>query len=199
MRVVVGLGNPGAKYAGTRHNVGFAVIEELARRVGVVLVEVGDGLRSADCRIANANVLLVEPGLYMNSSGEALALLQPPPVADEVIVVHDDLDLECGRIRVKRAGGTGGHRGLESIVARLGENFVRVRVGIGRPPLGEEAVTFVLSRFDAAESNLVARAVRRAADAIECTLERGVGAAMNIFNRWPEIDTAGLKEPIGRE
>lgn len=184
MRAVVGLGNPGEEYARTRHNVGFWVVEELARRWNADFGRERRGSRVARARFGGDAVLLIEPLMYMNCSGDSLARLDADlrPTANEMIVVHDDLDLACGRVAVKKGGGTGGHRGLASLVAWGGADFARARVGIGRPPLGQEVATFVLRPFRSEERPVIETAVTRAADAVEAILRDGVGRAMNIFN-----------------
>jgi PTH1 family peptidyl-tRNA hydrolase len=181
MCIVVGLGNPGPRYAHTRHNVGFAVVELLARRWGVSMERTHPGACGARASFAGKEVLLVEPQWLMNRSGEALAAVGLHLTAGS-IVTHDDVDLECGRVRVKFGGGAGGHRGLESIENHFGNQFVRVRVGIGRPPDEIDTAAYVLSRFSADQAPLASAAVGRAADAVECVLREGHQAAMNAFN-----------------
>jgi PTH1 family peptidyl-tRNA hydrolase len=171
--VVVGLGNPGRRYERTRHNVGYLVADELARRHGgswrskkkAEAAEVGFGLK---------NVSLLKPTTFMNNSGSALGGMR----VGDMIVVHDELDLPVGTVRVKVGGGAGGHNGLRSIINQLGPDFIRVRVGIGRPPEGVSVTDYVLSRMDRA----VADAVPVAADAVEAVLEHGPERAMNRFN-----------------
>jgi peptidyl-tRNA hydrolase, PTH1 family len=169
----VGLGNPGRSYERTRHNVGYLVADELARRHG------GSWRRkkkteAAPVSLGLEDATLLKPTTYMNNSGSTLAGYR----AEDLIVVHDDLDLEAGTVRVKVGGGAGGHNGLRSIIQHLGPEFVRVRVGIGRPPMGVTVTDYVLSRMDAA----VRDAVPRAADAVEAVVEDGPEAAMNRFN-----------------
>lgn len=173
--VVVGLGNPGRSYERTRHNVGYLVVEELARRHG------GSWRRkkkaeSADVSVGPKNVTLLKPTTFMNLSGSALAGRR----AEDLILVHDDLDLDPGTVRVKVGGGAGGHNGLRSAIQNVGPGFVRVRIGIGRPPEGARMTVtdFVLGRMDSG----VKDAVPRAADAVEDVLEEGAEAAMNRFN-----------------
>jgi peptidyl-tRNA hydrolase, PTH1 family len=173
--VVVGLGNPGRSYERTRHNAGYLVVDELARRHG------GSWRRkkkaeSADVSVGPKNVTLLKPTTFMNLTGSALAGHR----AENLILVHDDLDLDPGTVRVKVGGGAGGHNGLRSTIQNLGPDFVRVRIGIGRPPEGARvSVTdFVLGRMDSA----VKEALPRAADAVEAVLEEGPEAAMNRFN-----------------
>jgi PTH1 family peptidyl-tRNA hydrolase len=199
MRVVVGLGNPGVAYARTRHNVGFLTVEELARRWNVRFSDAGGYARSAWAQFDATPVRLVEPMQYMNLSGQALARLAPVPTPAEMIVVHDDIDLESGCIRVKRGGGTAGHRGLESIVAHFGERFTRVRIGVGRPARGGDAASFVLSAVESAEHETMTAAVGRAADAVECILRVGEQQAMNVFNRRIVSADVAATAPSGRE
>jgi len=169
----VGLGNPGRAYERTRHNIGFLVADELARRHG------GSWRRrkraeAAPVWLGSTEVTLLKPTTFMNNSGSALAGYR----TEDLILVHDDLDLPPGDVRVKVGGGAGGHNGLRSIIQHLGPDFVRVRVGIGRPPAGVSGTDYVLSRLDAA----VRDAVPLAADAVETVVEEGPEAAMNHFN-----------------
>jgi len=199
MRIVVGLGNPGSAYQGTRHNVGFAVVEELAQRWRLRFGRAHGGVRVAHGSIAGDDVTIVEPQRYMNVSGEALAGLKRSVMAKDLIVVHDDVDLECGSVRVKRGGGTAGHHGLDSIAECYEKDFTRVRVGIGHAPHGTATADYVLSRFDAAECEIMSRALQRAADAVECILREGEDAAMNRFNMRPRRSTVlATPAPSGR-
>lgn len=182
MWVVVGLGNPGAAYVDTRHNVGFMVVEELAQRWGVALEAADERARRATVVRDGVVVQLVQPQTYMNRSGDAL---EAEHGAEAVIAAYDDLDLPVGQLRVRPGGGAGGHRGVASLAGRLGNEFVRVRVGIGRPPEGVPAPAHVLSPTAPAERMLLATAVARAGDAIECIISEGVAAAMNRFNARP--------------
>ncbi len=171
--VVVGLGNPGRSYERTRHNVGYLVAEELAKRHGG-LWRKKKRAEAAPVSLGAKNATLLKPTTFMNNSGSAVADYRP----EDLIVVHDDLDLEAGTVRVKVGGGAGGHNGLRSIIARLGNEFVRVRIGIGRPPVGVTVTDYVLSRMD----SVVKDAIPRAADAVEFVVENGPEAAMNRFN-----------------
>ncbi len=171
--VVVGLGNPGRSYTRTRHNAGFLVADELASRHG------GSWRKKKNAEIAEANfgladATLLKPQTYMNNSGAAVSSYKN----DYLIVVHDELDLPAGTVRVKVGGGAGGNNGLRSVIGRVGPDFVRVRVGIGRPPIGITVTDHVLSKMDGA----VKDALPTAADAVEAVIERGVEAAMNEFN-----------------
>jgi PTH1 family peptidyl-tRNA hydrolase len=171
--IVVGLGNPGRSYERTRHNIGYLVADELARRHGGTWRKKKKA-EAAPVSLGPKNATLLKPTTFMNNSGSALAGYK----AGDLIVAHDDLDLAAGTVRVKVGGGAGGHNGLRSIIQNLGPDFVRVRIGVGRPPVGMTVTDYVLSRMDA----VVRDAVPRAADAVEAVLEEGPEAAMNRFN-----------------
>ena len=173
--VIVGLGNPGRSYERTRHNVGFLVADELARRHGV---RPGDWRKKKRSVAAPVNVgafpaTLLKPQTFMNNSGQAVGGQR----VQDLVVIHDDLDLPEGDVRVKVGGGAGGHNGLRSIIGQLGNDFVRVRVGVGRPPEGMTVTDYVLGKMSAA----VRDAVPVAADAVEAVVEQGAEAAMNRF------------------
>lgn len=179
--IIVGLGNPGPEYEATRHNVGAMVIGELATRNGLQL----KSLRTKAIGARAGSLCLAVPTSYMNECGEPVARILKHFVAgpESLLVVHDDLDLPLGKIKVKQGGGTGGHRGLESIVKRLGtEDFARVRVGIGRPPGRTDPADFVLRRFRKSERDEIDVAINCAADAVEVIAAAGVESAMNRFN-----------------
>ncbi len=180
--LVAGLGNPGPRYARTRHNVGFLVADELARRAGASWRQRFNA-RVAEAHLGGQRVVLVEPLTFMNLSGEAIGPVMRwyKATPAEVIVVHDDMDLPFGRIRVRVGGGTAGHNGLKSIVQHIGADFVRVRIGIGRPAHGT-ATDHVLGRFSDEEEAALDDIVPRAADATEVIVEHGPREAMNRFN-----------------
>lgn len=186
--LVVGLGNPGAEYAATRHNIGFIVADELASRAGSPPWRKKFHGELADARLAGEPVSLLKPLTYMNESGRsvgaAVSFYKFP--LDRVIVIHDELDLPFAEVRLKSGGGDAGNRGVRSIIAHLGKpDFVRVRVGIGRPPAGfrGSAADFVLQGFAPAERAELAALVARAADAAELIASRGLAAAMNETHR----------------
>ena len=171
--VIVGLGNPGRSYERTRHNVGFLVADELSRRHG------GDWRKkkksqATDISLGESSAILLKPQTFMNNSGAALGGYR----AGNLIIVHDDLDLPVGDVRVKVGGGAGGHNGLRSIIGQLGNEFVRVRIGVGRPSEHMTVTDHVLGKMDAP----VKDAVPMAADAVEAVIEAGAEAAMNRFN-----------------
>ncbi len=172
--VVVGLGNPGRSYERTRHNIGFLVADELAGRHGGEFQKKKRAVAAPVGMPPSGNATLVKPQTYMNNSGAALGGYK----VGDLIVVHDDLDLAPGTVRVKVGGGAGGHNGLRSIISQLGADFVRVRVGIGRPPVGLTVTDYVLGKMDSA----VRDTAGEAADAVEAIIESGPEAAMNRFN-----------------
>lgn len=185
-RLVVGLGNPGRQYASTRHNVGFEVIELLARRYGVKVSARKCQALTAEFQISDQRVILAKPQTFMNLSGDsvnALARKNNIPV-ENLLIVYDDMDLPLGKIRVRPAGSAGGHNGMKSIIARLGNNaFARIRIGIGKQG---DAVEHVLSRFSRKERQEIDFAIDRATDAAESIIINGLESAMNAFNRSQE-------------
>ena len=187
-KLVVGLGNPGARYGGTRHNAGFLVVQELVRRHKLA-VKNRKPAAVWEARIRGADVTLAQPKTYMNLSGRAVASLRRAyNIRDlaSLLVVYDDLDLPLGTLRLRDGGGSGGHNGMRSIIEALGmETFSRLRIGIGRPPPGMDPVDYVLTRFGAEERALIERSVSVGADAVECWIEYGPSEAMNRFNRTP--------------
>jgi PTH1 family peptidyl-tRNA hydrolase len=184
MWLIIGLGNPGRKYIRTRHNVGFMVLEEIAERYNIILTENKGGYRIGRGSVRGHKALLAEPLLYMNMSGPVVRHLSKKfavPV-ENLIVIHDDLDMEAGRLRIRKTGSSGGHKGIESIILNIGSrDFVRVKIGIGREQ-GVRAEDYVLGKFGKTEMSLVRGAIQRAADAVESLVSEGVEKAMNKFN-----------------
>lgn len=190
MRIVVGLGNPGRRYQGTRHNVGFAVADEVAVRAGAPFESGRAETLAARFGRGDAAVLIAKPLTMMNLSGSAVAGLAGFYKVDpaSVLVVADDVNLPLGRLRIRAAGSAGGHNGLRSIIDCLGtEGFPRLRVGVGRGDLRRDLADHVLARFDGDERDEVERAVARAADAVETFLAAGIEAAMNRHNRAEDL------------
>ena len=179
MKLIVGLGNPGTRYAGTRHNAGFLVVDELAKRWGVGF-RAG---RQADAAAA-PGVVLLKPRTFMNLSGLAVqAEMARGRIAPaDLLIVHDDLDLPLGRLRLRRGGGAGGQRGVQDVIARIGADFDRLKVGVSRPPESWTAEHWVLSRFREDEAGLLASVVGHAADAIERVREEGWARAVSWAN-----------------
>jgi peptidyl-tRNA hydrolase, PTH1 family len=183
--LIVGLGNPGPTYEGTRHNVGYQVVEELARRHGFPRARRGFDGRCAEGAIGGRFVLLLQPTTFMNDSGRsvaaALRALKVP--LERVLVVHDHIDLPFGRLRLLEGGGSGGHNGLKSITGLLGPGYARLRVGVDRPASYDPDVVadFVLSRFGESKAE-VAALVGASADAVELWLHDGLEVAANRVN-----------------
>jgi peptidyl-tRNA hydrolase, PTH1 family len=181
---VVGLGNPGPRYENTRHNVGVHVLQELLERAGSRTKSHKSGCLVAETRLAGESVVLARPTSYMNESGRPVAsLVRYYKIPTErLVVVHDEIDIPFGEVRVKLGGGTAGHNGLNSIVPHLGKDFVRVRVGVGRPRGRRQAADHVLAEFTSAERRELPFVVDRAADAVEAVIEHGIERAMNEIN-----------------
>jgi len=186
--LVVGLGNPGPNYAKTRHNLGFMVADLLAERIGSGFkVHKKSGAEVTTGRLGNRAVVLAKPRVYMNESGRQvgpLAKFYSVSPAD-VVVLHDELDIDFGRIRLKLGGGEGGHNGLRSVAAALGtKDFQRVRIGVGRPPGRKDPAAYVLENFSAVERPEVPTICEQAADAVELLLAQGLEAAQNTVHAW---------------
>jgi PTH1 family peptidyl-tRNA hydrolase len=183
---VVGLGNPGAEYRGTRHNVGFEVVELLAQRHGGALRKGKERALVDEVRIGGSRVALAEPQTFMNLSGESVSpLVRRYGIDDlhQLVIVHDELDLPLGKLKVKVGGGLAGHNGLRSIKAHLhSEDFLRVRIGVGKPPSKEHGADHVLRKVGAAERSVLAQVVELAADAVELILTDGAETAMGRYN-----------------
>jgi PTH1 family peptidyl-tRNA hydrolase len=188
-KLIVGLGNPGREYAGTRHNVGFAVLDELAERFGCSFrSKLRFAAKVAEWNGVAGKIVLAKPQTYMNRSGAAVAAMVSwlKLTPSDVLMVVDDADLPVGQIRLRSSGGSGGHNGLRSIIEALGgnEDFARMRIGIGRSDAVAGDITdHVLGRFRADEKKLIEPALARASDAVVACIECGVSAAMNEFNR----------------
>jgi len=186
MKLVVGLGNPGRQYVGTRHNVGYEVLAELARRwAAEVRPRRQFSGETVDATINGIKVLLLSPTTYMNRSGTSLRAacdfykLKP----QDVLVICDDMNLPLGRLRVRPRGSSGGHKGLADIIRAMGtEEIPRLRVGIGKPPPGQDSVRFVLSVFGKEEEAVIREAYRKAADAVETWVAEGIDVCMTRFN-----------------
>lgn len=188
--MLAGLGNPGRKYESTRHNLGFAVIDELARRAGIRVTKPVAQALTGRGRIERRDVILAKPQTYMNLSGQSVkGLLGLWGLGVEnLVVIHDDLDIPLGRIKLVRAGGHGGHKGVASIADLLGSrDFVRIKVGIGRPRhVGEEVADFVLRPFRSEDKNLAEESIARSAEAVEQFLSQGLAKTQSLYNCAPE-------------
>ena len=182
LRLIVGLGNPGPTYARTRHNAGFELVDELARRTGASLRREGRHQGElARASIAGTDVWLLKPMTYMNLSGQparsVASFYRIPP--QSILVAHDELDFPPGLVRLKEGGGAGGHNGLRDLIAQLGEGFWRLRIGIGHPGDRDAVLDYVLGRPPETEATLIREAVLAAADAVPVMLSDGAQKAMN--------------------
>lgn len=179
LRLVAGLGNPGPRYARTRHNIGFMVLDELARRHEASFRKAGN----VD-RVTVTGVTLLKPLTFMNRSGSAIqaAVARGGVKPEGLLVVQDDLDLPFGRLRLRFGGSSGGQRGIQDTIDRIGRDFWRLKIGISRAPAGRDSATWVLSRFPPQERELLERVVQTAADAAQHALEFGPESAANEFN-----------------
>jgi PTH1 family peptidyl-tRNA hydrolase len=191
MKLIVGLGNPGFLYARNRHNIGFMCVSHLARTYRITFDRKQGHARTGIGNIARYRVVLARPQTYMNASGESVSVLLKKlnVKPNDLIVIHDDLDLPVGKIRLRLGGSSGGHKGIDSIIARIGTpEFYRIRVGIGRPegnntPLKEEVVIdYVLNDFTPEEKTVIDETIPRVSESIDYLLSAGLTAAMNKYN-----------------
>lgn len=183
--LIVGLGNPGRKYAETRHNIGFMVVDELARRWKAGSFRTERKAQLADAVIKEKRVLLAQPQTYMNASGQAVRAIVDfyKLEVEQIIVIHDDLDIDFGLLRLRHTGSAGGQNGVKDIIRHLGtQDFKRLRCGIGRPPGRMQPSAYVLQPFLTEDAALVATVIGRAADAVETWLASGFETAMNRYN-----------------
>jgi PTH1 family peptidyl-tRNA hydrolase len=187
MFLILGLGNPGARYTDTRHNIGFLVVDALARRAMASLDREQHGALVAKATVAGQPVVLAKPQKFMNLSGGPGQLLRDFYKVDNahVIVVHDDMDLPAGEVRLKQGGGHGGHNGLRDLIARMGADFVRVRAGVGRPPAGWDPADYVLGRWSNDEAASLASFVDTAADAVQAVVTLGLARATAQLHAGP--------------
>ena len=196
MKAIVGLGNPGGEYKSTRHNVGFDVLDELAKRWGVEL-KASSRRKARLAVVKDRDVLLAQPQTFMNLSGIAvgglMAFYKVRPA--DVLVVVDEVQLPLGKLRLRQSGSAGGHNGLKSVIEMVGQDFPRLRIGVGRGNDQWDLSDHVLARFSAEERPTIERAVKRAADAVETFVGDGVFAAMNRYNA-PEEASENLKSEL---
>ena len=185
MKIIAGLGNPGAEYAHTKHNVGFMLVDVLAEKLGAASWKEDFFSALTEVRIGGEKVFLVKPLTYMNNSGEALGpmLSYYKLDVDDLVVVHDDMDIPAGMVRIRKKGSSGGHNGIKSIIAHVGgEDFARVRIGIGRPPAGWTVIYHVLAPFSTEDTPKIRAAIDYLLPAVESIVTDGVDFAMNRYN-----------------
>lgn len=185
MLFIVGLGNPGPKYSGTRHNIGFRFVDLLAVKANINLNDHRSKAVLGEGRISGKEVVLAKPRTFMNNSGEGVEYLLTRfgGHPSDLLVVYDEMALPSGRIRLRASGSHAGHNGIRSIISTVqSEHFCRLRIGIGQPPIGENSIPHVLGKFNKDEEHLISQAVQDAASAVECMLEENIDIAMNRFN-----------------
>lgn len=171
--IIIGLGNPGEKYSNTRHNVGFMVLDRLSNSW-----KKGPNYLYSDINISGEKAKLIKPMTYMNLSGEVFKYIPH----DDIIVVYDDLDLPLGKIRIRKNGSAGGHNGIKSIISFIGQDFSRIRIGIGPKPENIDAADYVLSNFTKEEFEVLDKVINLCIEAIEYIVENGIDKAMNKYN-----------------
>ena len=199
MKLIVGLGNPGRRYRGTRHNVGFRVVDRFSSRQGIPLEQSRFEGRFGRGHLQGIEVGLLEPQTFMNDSGRAVAaaldFLPVHEVSCDLLVVYDDADLPLGRLRLRARGGDGGHLGLRDVIASIGtQELPRLRFGIGRPPDSQETVAHVLEEFSNAENDALVQALGRASTAVEAFVVEGIVPTMDRFNAPPAAEAATREE-----
>ncbi len=191
MKLIVGLGNPGRGYANNRHNIGFACVNHFARTRGIRFDKKRGKARIGTGEVAGNEIVVAKPQTYMNLSGQSVSRLIRKFNIDlgDIVVVHDDLDLPPGKIRIRHGGSSGGHKGVESIINELGsQDFIRIRLGIGRPTTGDveiseaDIVAYVLSDFVPDEKQIITQVIPRVSEAILCLLTESLTSAMNKYN-----------------
>jgi PTH1 family peptidyl-tRNA hydrolase len=191
MRLIVGLGNPGRGYANNRHNVGFTCLNHFAKTHGIRFDKKQGRARTGTGEVSGDKVILAKPQTYMNQSGQSVSLLVRKfnISLDNLIVIHDDLDLPLGKIRLRSNGSSGGHKGIDSIVSELGsQEFIRIRVGIGRPTTDSaeiseaDVIDYVLGDFTPDQASTIAEVIPRVSEALLCLISEGLTAAMNKYN-----------------
>lgn len=185
LRLVVGLGNPGPRYSATRHNIGFRVVDRIAHEFAIDIDRQKFEAAFGRGRVDAVDVVLAKPAAFMNRSGPPVRQLSDffKIPSQDILVIHDDIDLAFGRIKIKEKGGHGGHNGIRSVIDALGSGaFTRLRLGIGRSGTGQDAAAYVLDRFDRDESSVLPQVIQRARDAVVTILVKGTQVGMNQFN-----------------
>lgn len=185
MYIIIGLGNPGKKYEHTRHNAGFDAIDKLAEKYNIKMDKLKHKALIGEGRIGTEKVVLVKPQTYMNLSGESIVSICQfyKPEFDKVIVIYDDIDLDVGKLRIRKKGSAGSHNGMKSIIKCIGtQEFPRIRIGVSKPPEGWDLADFVLSRFPKEQQGDLEESFERAVLAVEEIIDSGIESAMNKYN-----------------
>lgn len=186
MYLIVGLGNPGKQYEATRHNVGFVALDEIAKELDIKIDRLKFKSLIGEGRIGSEKVILAKPQTFMNLSGQAVLELVNFYKVDmsNLIVIYDDIDLDAGRIRIRKSGSAGTHNGMRSIIELLGKSdFPRVRIGVSRPKSGQDLASFVLSKFEKTELEDIMSAIKKSEKAVIETVESNLDKAMNLYNK----------------
>ncbi|MBU1083818.1 MAG: aminoacyl-tRNA hydrolase [Candidatus Omnitrophota bacterium] len=185
MKIIVGLGNPGIRYRNTRHNVGFQVLSSIAKKHGIALRKKGFAGKYGVGRVYGEETMFFEPRTYMNLSGEAVSAVCSAKLTDknDLLVISDDLNLFLGNIRIREKGSAGGHNGLRSIISFIGEDFVRLRVGVASGEIPQDTSSYVLSTFSRRERPELEKTIALASDCVETWMKEGTKAAMSLYNR----------------
>ncbi len=189
MKIVAGLGNPSFRYRNTKHNIGFRVLEAFAKRYGCRINKRAFKGVYGMARVAGEEVMLLKPLTYVNLSGEAVEMACSSRLTgkEELLVVSDDFNLPMGYLRLREKGSAGGHNGLKSIIEEIGEEFTRLRVGIGSEDMPDEKSTYVLSPFSREERPVMEEAIQRSVDCVEIWIEKGIGEAAGFLKRNGEL------------
>lgn len=188
--VVVGLGNPGSEYELTRHNMGFSVVDALAKEYNVSINKPKFKALVGETKIDDKKIILAKPQTFMNLSGESVKeILDWYKISnDNIIVIYDDIDISFGKLRIRPSGSAGSHNGVKSVVSMLnGTDFKRVRVGIGKPPQNWDLVNYVLGKFTKEEETELEKVINKARDAVKCIIDQDINCAMNKFNKWKGV------------
>lgn len=186
MYLVVGLGNPGKQYEATRHNVGFIAIDELAKKLDIKVDKLKFKSIIGEGRVAGEKIILAKPQTYMNLSGQAVVELMKfyKIEPENLIVIYDDIDLEVGKLRIRKSGSSGTHNGMRNIIYLTGkQDFPRIRIGVSKPRPGQDLASFVLSKFDKSEVDLMISVIENAALAVIETMNTNLDKAMNMYNK----------------
>ena len=181
--IIIGLGNPGSKYNNTRHNIGWAILDKINKNHNVSISKNNKDYYFSSISLKNSNTILIYPATYINNSGDIVKKIVKKFNSKKIIVVYDDINLETGRIRIRKNGSAGGHNGMKSIINAIqSEDFMRVRVGISEPKIKSEQISYVLGKFSPEEKILITKSIDRCIKALEIIIEKGIDEAMNLHN-----------------
>ena len=181
--IIIGLGNPGSKYNNTRHNIGWAILDKINKNHNVSISKNNKDYYFSSISLKNSNTILIYPATYINNSGDIVKKIVKKYNSKKIIVVYDDINLETGRIRIRKNGSAGGHNGMKSIINSIqSEDFMRVRVGISEPKIKSEQISYVLGKFSPEEKILITKSIDRCIKALEIIIEKGIDEAMNLHN-----------------